>query len=146
MGSKPVIISIRDMDDTHRSFEKLIFYDFWEKLNQIMTHETCQRNRESRIILFVTKNTDLVEKEASQAFASVLTPLEAISQNDIGEWLSSLSGQKSRKKEREVLLKRLRDAPVQSESRPGAVIHQLCKIVGLQKGILELESTWGDAS
>ena len=145
--SKPVIISIRDMDGTHESFEQLILCNFWEKLNQMMTHETCQRNRESRIILFVTKDTSSsLQREASQLLALSLAPLEAISQNDIAEWLSFLSGQKSQGKKGKVLLTKLRDAPMPSESSPGAVIHQLCKIVGLQKGILELESIWGNAS
>jgi hypothetical protein len=147
--SKPVIISIRDIDSTHERFEKLIFDQFWTSLNQMFGEYECNRNRESRVVLFVTRDMSLStsQDEDNNCLNSIyLSPLILFSQDDVGEWLSSFSGKTSRKNDQESLLTRLRASPPNLEDGPGAVIHQLCKAVGLQKGILELESMWGDAS
>jgi hypothetical protein len=147
--SKPVIISIRDIDSTHERFERLIFDQFWTSLNQMFGEYECSRNRESRVVLFLTRDTSLPipQDDNNNCLNPIyLSPLVSFSQDDIGEWLASFSGKTNRKNDQEALLTKLRASPPDLEGGPGAVMHQFCKAVGLQKGISELESMWGDAS
>jgi hypothetical protein len=143
-SSRPIIISIHNLEKKTREFENIVLNEFWRPLNQRLTLSQSRQSRESRIILFLTKKSHA--KSAQNHLVLPLKNLSCLSTADVDEWLAKLSDLNRKTPQRKVLVTKLKSLPMLESSNPGAVINQLCGHVGLSRGIVDLEHFWERAS
>jgi hypothetical protein len=143
---KPIIISIHNLDQKMQNFEDIVLRDFWTPLHRL-TLPQSPRNRASRIILFLTKETQSGFNYNERVLP--LSNLSCLSAADVEEWVVELNTPRRKKEQTPYqmkLVEKLQSFPGIESSEPGKMLDQLCRHVGFDDGIVHVSPLWGEAS